>query len=117
MCLLLKQMHQLRLKFDTEQIVSTGGVRAEPRVWGISWGVLALEVGKPPTEVPPGRWLPVAPPSAISEFTSSSSPSWSLNRAVLEKGANMVSRTRERAIDLLLVLALLALWPRRQYVG
>ena len=37
----------------------------------------ALEVGKSPTEVPPGRRLPVAPPSraAICEFASSSSPS------------------------------------------
>eukprot|EP00964_Phaeocystis_antarctica_P014356 scaffold7908_cov63-Phaeocystis_antarctica.AAC.3 len=32
-----------------------------------SWGALTLEVGKSPTtEVPPGRRLPVAPPSAIS---------------------------------------------------
>ena len=36
--------------------------------------------------VPPGRRLPVAPPSAISEFASSSSPSWSPNRAVLDDG-------------------------------
>ena len=48
-------------------------------------------------------------PSAISEFASSSSPSWSLNRAVLETGANMVCRTKERALDPLLVPALLAL--------
>ena len=32
-----------------------------------------------------------------------------MNRAVLEKGANMVSRTKERALDPLLVPALLAL--------
>eukprot|EP00964_Phaeocystis_antarctica_P035263 scaffold20137_cov36-Phaeocystis_antarctica.AAC.1 len=51
--------------------------------------------------------LPVAPPSAIIEFTSLSSCSWSLNRAVLKTGANMVSRTKERAIDPLLVPALL----------
>ena len=50
-----------------------GGVGAEPIVSGISWTALALEVGKSPTEVPPGRRLPVAPPSAIIEFTSSSS--------------------------------------------
>ena len=50
-------------------------VRAEPIVSGISWTALTLEVGKSPTEVPPGRRLPVAPPSAISEFASSSSPS------------------------------------------
>ena len=43
----------------------TGGVRAEPIYSGISWTALALEVGKSPTEVPPGRQLPVgvAPPS------------------------------------------------------
>jgi len=41
----------------------------------ISWTALTLEVGKSPTEVPPGRRLPVAPPSAICEFASSSSPS------------------------------------------
>ena len=33
----------------------TGGVRAEPRVRGISWTALALEVGKPPAEVTCGR--------------------------------------------------------------
>ena len=53
----------------------TGGVRAEHAYSGISWTALTLEVGKSPTEVPPGRRLPVAPPSAICEFTSSSSPS------------------------------------------
>ena len=68
-----------------------------------------LEVGKSPTEVPPGRRLPVALPSAISEFASSSSCSWSLNRAVLDEGANMVIRTKERALDPLLVPALPAL--------
>eukprot|EP00964_Phaeocystis_antarctica_P144654 scaffold110501_cov33-Phaeocystis_antarctica.AAC.2 len=47
--------------------------------------------------------------SAISEFASSSSPSWSSNRAVLETDANMVSRTKKRALDPLLVPALLAL--------
>ena len=37
----------------------------------------------------------MAPPSAICEFASSSSPRWTLNRAVLETGANnMVSRTK-----------------------
>ena len=53
----------------------TGCVRAEHAYWRISWGALTLEVGKSPTEVPPGRRLPVAPPSAIIEFVSSSSPS------------------------------------------
>ena len=38
-----------------------------------------------------------------------SSCSWSPNRAVLETDANMVSRTKERALDPLLVPALLAL--------
>ena len=47
--------------------------------------------------------------SAILEFDPSSSCSWSLNRAVLETGGNMVSRTKERALDPLLVPALLAL--------
>ena len=36
----------------------TGGVRAEPTYWGTSWTALVLEVGKSPTEVPPGRRLP-----------------------------------------------------------
>ena len=35
--------------------------------------------------------------------------SWSLYRAVLETGGNMVSRTKERVLDPLLVPALLAL--------
>jgi len=51
-----------------------------------SWTALTLEVGKSPTEVPPRRRLPVAPPSAICEFASSSSHSWSSNRAVLDDG-------------------------------
>ena len=80
--------------------MTKGGVGAEPTYSnGTSCGALALEVGKSPTEVPPGRRLPVAPPSAIIEFASSSSCSWSLNRALLDKGANMVRRTRECAID------------------
>eukprot|EP00964_Phaeocystis_antarctica_P046065 scaffold26561_cov86-Phaeocystis_antarctica.AAC.2 len=74
----------------------TGSVRAEHAYSGTSWGALTLEVGKSPTEVPPGRRLPVAPPSAIIEFTSSSSCSWSPNRAVLETDANMVSRTNDQ---------------------
>ena len=53
----------------------TGGVGAEPRVSRISWGALALEVGKSPTEVTRGRHVPRSLPSAICEFTSSSSPS------------------------------------------
>jgi len=56
-----------------------------------------------------GRHVPGSLPSAICEFDSSSSCSWSLNRAVLKTGANMVCRTRERALDPLLVPALLAL--------
>eukprot|EP00964_Phaeocystis_antarctica_P088306 scaffold56194_cov73-Phaeocystis_antarctica.AAC.1 len=39
----------------------TGGVRAEHAYWRVSWGALTLEVGKSPTEVPPGRRRPVAP--------------------------------------------------------
>ena len=95
----------------TPHLASTGDVDPEPRVRGTSCGSLTLEVGKSPTAT---RWraeLPVLYEqlSAISEFTSSSSCSWSLNRAVLETGANMVSRTKERALDPLLVPALLAL--------
>eukprot|EP00964_Phaeocystis_antarctica_P147446 scaffold114041_cov25-Phaeocystis_antarctica.AAC.1 len=54
-------------------LATTGCVRAEHTYWRISWGALTLEVGKSPTEVPPGRRLPAAPPSAICEFVSSSS--------------------------------------------
>ena len=75
----------------------TGCVRAEHAYSGTSCGALTLEVGKSPTEVPPGRRLPVAPPSAIFEFTSSSSCSWSLNRAVLETDANMEQDQGARA--------------------
>ena len=53
----------------------TGGVGAEPRVSRISWGALALEVGKSPTEVTRGRHVPEPLPSAIFEFDSPSSPS------------------------------------------
>ena len=63
-----------------------GGVCSEHAFSGTSWTALTLEVGKSPTEVPPRRRLPVALPSAISEFASSSSPSWSPNRAVLDDG-------------------------------
>ena len=70
---------------------------------------LTLEVGKSPTEVRWRRQLTTVLPSAIFEFASSSSCSWSSNRAVLETGANMVSKTKERALDPLLVPALLAL--------
>ena len=63
-----------------------GGVCSKHTVSGTSWTALTLEVGKSPTEVPPRRRLPVALPSAISEFASSSSPSWSPNRAVLDDG-------------------------------
>ena len=54
----------------------TGGVGPEPRVSRISWGALSLEAGKSPTEVTCGRHVPRSPPSAISEFASSLSPSW-----------------------------------------
>ena len=53
--------------------IYTGCVCTEPAYWRTSWEALTLEVGKSPTEVPPGRRLPVAPPSAICEFVSSSS--------------------------------------------
>jgi hypothetical protein len=68
--------------------LATGGVGAEhaSAFSRTSWTALTLEVGKLPTEVPPRRRLPVAPPSAICEFASSSSRSWSSNRAVLDDG-------------------------------
>ena len=85
----------------------TGGVGPEPRVSRISWGALSLEAGKSPTEVTCGRHVPRSPPSAISEFASSSSPSWSLNRAHLETGTDTVCRSKESAHEPLMVLALL----------
>ena len=45
----------------------------EPIVPGTSWTALTLEVGKSPTEVTCGRHVPRSLPSAICEFTSSSS--------------------------------------------
>ena len=74
-------------------------------------GALTLEAGKSQTAT---TWraelhVYVAAIPAVSEFTSSPSCSWSSNRAHLETGAYMVSRTKERAIDPLLVPALLAL--------
>eukprot|EP00964_Phaeocystis_antarctica_P107508 scaffold72217_cov59-Phaeocystis_antarctica.AAC.1 len=89
--------------------MSPRGPSREHTYWRTSWGALTLEVGKSPTVVRWRRQLTSAPPSAIIEFVSSSSPSWSSNRAVLETDANMVSRTKERALDPLLVPALLAL--------
>jgi hypothetical protein len=81
---------------DQRRARITGGVGAEPSFWRISWTALTLEdVGKSPTdggaaEVPPGRRLPVAPPSVICEFASWSSPSlssnMSSNRAVIDDG-------------------------------
>ena len=67
-----------------------GSVGAEHAVSGTSWSALTLEAGKSPTEVPRGRHVPMAPPSAISEFASPSSPSWSLNYALLETSADKV---------------------------
>ena len=100
-------------------IYGTGGVSAEPSYSGTSWTALALEVGKSPTRpllhgelscpCSSDRRFASSSTDPFYEFTSSSSPSWSSNRAVLDMGANMVSRTRECAIDLLLVPALLAL--------
>eukprot|EP00964_Phaeocystis_antarctica_P033997 scaffold19318_cov48-Phaeocystis_antarctica.AAC.2 len=90
-------------------IIVVRGVSARNTYWRTSWGALTLEVGKSPTEVRWRRQLTTVLPSAIFEFASSSSCSWSSNRAVLETGANMVSRTKERALDPLLVPALLAL--------
>jgi hypothetical protein len=70
----------------TLRIANTGGVFSEHAFSGTSWAALTLEVGKSPTEVTCGRHVPRSLPSAISEFTSSSSCSWSLNRAVLDDG-------------------------------
>ena len=85
------------------------GAFAQNNYSGTSCGPLTREVGKSPTEVTRGRHVPRSLPSAICEFTSSSSCSWSPNSAHLVTGANMVSRTKERALDPLLVPALLAL--------
>ena len=43
---------------EKKQVDSTGCVRAEPIYSRTSWTALALEVGKSPTEVPPGRRRP-----------------------------------------------------------
>eukprot|EP00964_Phaeocystis_antarctica_P128466 scaffold92262_cov82-Phaeocystis_antarctica.AAC.1 len=51
----------------------TGCVRAVHAYSGISCGALRLEVSKSPTEVTRGRHVPGSLPSAICEFTSSSS--------------------------------------------
>ena len=47
----------------------------EAHSWGTSWGSTARRTRKSPTEVPSARAVRVAPPSAISEFASPSSPS------------------------------------------
>jgi len=49
----------------------------------------------------------MSPPSAISEYDSPSSCSWSLNYALLETGADTVCRSKESAHEPLMVLALL----------
>ena len=79
------------------------GVRAEPRVPGTSCGALTLEVSKSPTARGWRAQLPTVHRPAIFAFDSPSSCSWSPNRTHLETGANMVSRTKERALDLLSV--------------
>ena len=92
-------------------------VRAEHAYSGTSCGSLTLEVGKSPTEVTRGRHVPGSLPSAICEFDSSSSCSWSLNRAVLETDANMVSRTSAGSARSTRSWCLrYSPWPRRQYV-
>ena len=55
----------------------------------------------------------------LREFNSSSSPSWSLNRAVLDDrtGANMVSRTKRSARSTRSWSLRYPPWARRQYVG
>ena len=71
-------------------VLATGDVRAEDACWRISWSALLQEAGKLPTEVTRGRHVPMSPPSAISEYASPSSCSWSLNYALLETGADKV---------------------------
>eukprot|EP00964_Phaeocystis_antarctica_P014556 scaffold8030_cov62-Phaeocystis_antarctica.AAC.1 len=58
---------------DKQNMRDTGCVRAEHAYSGTSCGPLTLEVGKSPTEVTRGRHVPGSLPSAICEFTSSSS--------------------------------------------
>ena len=98
-------------------MVAYGGYRpsdARPKSWQIAEGRATRRCGVPPPAI--RRRLPVAPPSAIKDYRDSSSlrrravagpPT--VVRAHLDTGANMVSRTRERARDPLLVPALLAL--------
>eukprot|EP00964_Phaeocystis_antarctica_P084285 scaffold53052_cov78-Phaeocystis_antarctica.AAC.1 len=83
-----------------------GGVSADTLFGRTSWGALTLEVGKSPTATTRRR-------SAIFEFDSSSSCSWSLNRAVLETDANEQDQGA-RARPALGACA--TPWPRRQYV-
>jgi hypothetical protein len=79
-------LYLIALTSEASAIYYGGCSRRTRSFSGTSWTALTLEVGKSPTEVPPRRRLPVALPSAISEFASSSSPSWSPNRAVLDDG-------------------------------
>ena len=67
-------------------LLEKGAVGAEHAFSGTSWTALTPEVGESPTEVTCGRPVPRSPPSAIIEFASSPSCSWSLNRAVLDDG-------------------------------
>ena len=67
-------------KVRSQRTRRTGCVRAEHAYSGTSCGSLTLEVGKSPTEVTRGRHVPGSLPSAICEFDSSSSCSWSLPR-------------------------------------
>ena len=88
---------------------SLGTQSSKDQLWRADDGSWQIADGSDLRTAP--RHVPRSLPSAIAEFTSSPSCtcSWSLNRAVRETGANMVSRTKERAIDPLLVPALLAL--------
>ena len=88
-----------------------GGVGAEHAYWRTSWNALTLEVGKSPPAV---RWRAQLPTVFYSDRRFASS----LRRRAVAgppnvrfstTGANMVSRTKERARDPLLVPALPAL--------
>ena len=76
----------LRIILNRLRLCHKGAVGAEHAFSGTSWTALTPEVGESPTEVTCGRPVPRSPPSAIIEFASSPSCSWSLNRAVRETG-------------------------------
>ena len=84
---------------------------AEHAFSGTSWTALTLETGKSPTATPWRAELPVAYRSRPRFASSLRRRAVAGPRTVRfsTTGANMVSRTKERALDLLLVPALPAL--------